>query len=188
MSDLYKNKYRIETIRLKSWDYRWSAAYFITICTHEKECYFGEIENGTIKLSNVGVIANLLWYELPNRTKNLDLGEFIVMPNHIHGVLVLNDEPTVETLHARSKKVEFDNKKSEIMSNISPKAKSISTIVRSYKSAVTKHSNRLGFPFKWQSRFYEHIIRNNTSFDKISNYIVNNPQSWRTDKFYKQIK
>jgi hypothetical protein len=74
--------------------------------------------------------------------------------------------------------------KNEFMSNISPKSNSISTIVRSYKSAVTKHAHRLGFDFAWQTRFHDHIIRNGESFEKISNYIINNPVNWQEDKFF----
>ena len=71
-----------------------------------------------------------------------------------------------------------------MMSNISPKSNSISTIIRSYKSAVTKHANRLGFDFGWQTRFYDHIVRNEKAFQNISNYIINNPANWDKDKFY----
>ncbi len=95
MSGLYKNKYRIDSARLKNWDYRWNAAYFITICTHDKVCFFGDIENGEMKLSDVGVIADLIWFEIKNRSKHIELGEYVVMPNHIHGILILNNPDSV---------------------------------------------------------------------------------------------
>ena len=189
MAEKYQNKYRIPSARLPSWDYRWSAAYFITICTHNKDKHdFGKIENGKMKLSHIGVLADVLWHEIKSRNQNVELGAFIVMPNHIHGILILheNDKNTntlnidtlnVETLHARSSKSKF-------MSKISPKAGSISTIIRSYKSAVTKHARRLGFQFRWQARFYDHIIKNDNSYDRITDYIINNPSKWEEDKFY----
>jgi putative transposase len=203
MSTNHNHKNR-KLIRLQPWDYRWAGSYFITICTQDREHYFGEVVDGKMQLSQLGIIADILWYELKNRTKNMQLGEFVIMPNHIHGILILNEEEIlnvqslevrtlratspqpispqsspVRTLHATSRP------KNELMSAISPKADSISAIVRSYKSAVTKHANRLGFVFKWQSRFHDHIIRDEKSFNTISDYIINNPEKWEADKFYK---
>ncbi len=200
MTDKYKNKYRIPSARLQTWDYRWNAAYFVTICTADRQHFFGEIVNGKMVLSHTGVIANILWYEIKNHTKNIELGEFVVMPNHVHGIIILNNENNnnVQTLHATSLKqqtvqtlratslqsTENDTSKNEFMSSISPKSNSISTIIRSYKSAITKHARRLGFDFAWQTRFYDHIIRNEKSFKTISEYIINNPAKWQDDKFF----
>lgn len=189
--DKFQNKYRIASARLQHWDYRWAGAYFITICTAKRIHYFGEIENRKMVLSNVGVIADVLWHEIKNHAKNVELGEFVVMPNHIHGVLILtgnNDNDNVNdnvgTLHATSlPSIQPPNHKNEQMADISPKSGSVSTIIRSYKSAVTKHAHRLGFEFQWQTRFHDHIIRNDESFQKISNYIINNPVNWQGDKF-----
>jgi len=115
MPEKFKNKYRIPSARLQTWDYRWAGAYFITICTQNREHYFGKIEKGKMILSNVGVIANILWYEIKNHAKNVELGEFVVMPNHVHGILILNNDNArenanvgtshVETLHATSLRV-----------------------------------------------------------------------------------
>ncbi len=93
MNEKNQHKNR-KTIRLQTWDYRWAGSYFITICTHDREHYFGEVVNGKMQLSQVGVIADILWYEIKNRAKNVELGEFVVMPNHIHGILILNDADT----------------------------------------------------------------------------------------------
>ncbi|HUH73070.1 MAG TPA: transposase [Chitinophagales bacterium] len=195
MEGKFQNKYRISSARLQTWDYRWSGAYFITICTKNREHYFGEIVNQKMILSNVGVLANVFWCEIKNHTKNVTLGEFVVMPNHIHGILILNDNvlenvsASVETLHATSLQIPLppqSTTKNEQMTGISPKSGSISAIIRSYKSAVTKHANRLGFDFAWQPRFHDHIIRDEQSFDNIQNYIFNNPINWEIDKFYKK--
>jgi len=192
MADLFKNKYRIKSARLESWDYRWNAAYFITICTANRKHYFGEIKNGKMEFSPTGVIADILWHEIPHHASYVQLGNFVVMPNHIHGILILNnpeipneenDSPrnhlkdSVQTLHATSQE-------HPQMAKISPKSNSISTIIRSYKSAITKHAHRLGFDFEWQTRFYDIIIRNEISFQNISNYIKNNPAKWKEDKFH----
>lgn len=178
----FQNKYRIPSARWQNWDYRWAGAYFITICTQNREHYFGEIVNGQMQLSHTGVIADILWHEIPHHAKHVELGAFVVMPNHVHGVLILTETVLVE-LHATS--LPSTEQKNEQMAMISPKSNSISTIVRSYKAAVTKHARRLGFEFQWQTRFHDHVIRDDESFQKISNYIINNPANWREDKFCK---
>mgnify|MGYP000951584987 CR=1 FL=1 len=183
--DKFRNKYRIPSARLQPWDYRWAGAYFITICTANRIHYLGEIENRKMVLSPIGVLADVFWHEIKNHAQNVELGAFVVMPNHVHGILILtgndndNDNDNVETLHATSLR-----HKNEQMAKISPKSGSVSTIIRSYKSAVTKHAHRLGFEFAWQTRFYDHIIRNDASFQTINNYIINNPVNWQEDKLY----
>ena len=107
MTEKYQNKYRIASARLQSWDYANEGAYFITICTKDRRHYFGTVENGKMVLSNAGVIANLMWFEIKNHGKNVELGEFVVMPNHVHGILILNEiNPLriLETGHALSLK------------------------------------------------------------------------------------
>lgn len=89
MAEKFQNKFRTDSIRLQKWDYGWDAAYFITICTKDREHFFGKIVNGKMQFSPAGVIANVLWYEIKNHAKNVELGEFVVMPNHIHGIIVL---------------------------------------------------------------------------------------------------
>ena len=179
MSGLYKNKYRIQSARLQNWDYAWNAAYFITICTEKKRCYFGDIVENRMILSAVGILADVFWHEIKHHTKNVELGEFIVMPNHVHGVLILNNSiDPVETRHALSQDYIGKNRFQNQGKN------TISSIVGSYKSAVTKHAHRLGFDFKWQSRFYDHIIRNEASYNQIGQYIAENPNCWVDDKFY----
>jgi REP element-mobilizing transposase RayT len=225
MTDKFQNTYRIASARLPGWDYGWNAPYFVTICTKDRECFFGEIVNGEMNLSKTGVIADLMWYEIKNHAKGVELGEFIVMPNHVHGIITLNgdsgvqnDHPdsTVETTHALSlpqidqpgpndirrgshpvettHALSLQSKQSPIVESQKTPAQqrfqnqgknTLSSIVGGYKSAVTKHANRLKLDFAWQPRFYDHIIRDEQSFRTISNYILNNPQSWAQDKFFK---
>jgi putative transposase len=201
--DKFRNKYRITSARHQSWDYRCAGAYFITICTANRKDYFGEIENGIMILTQVGVIADIIWYEIPNHSTNVELGEFVVMPNHIHGVLMLTGDGDVnvnaETGHALSLQSppsppspipppsNHSIEKSKTIGqqrfqNIGKN--SISSIIGSYKSAVSKHAHRLGFNFQWQSRFHDRIIRNDTEYHRIVNYIKTNPENWEQDKFY----
>lgn len=111
-----------------------------------------------MELSPVGAIANVLWYEIKNHSDYVELGEFVVMPNHVHGIILLNEN--------------------------SPDATKNVGATGSYKSAVTKHCNKLGFVFAWQPRFHDHIIRDDTSFERITKYIQNNPSNWRGDTFH----
>ena len=193
MADLYKNKYRIASARAQWWDYGWNGAYFITICTQDRKHFFGEIHHSKMVLSHLGVIADILWHEIPNHAPHVALGDFVVMPNHIHGILIL-DKPdgveysnaNVETLHATSlrwRQQQLQSTKNEQLAAISPQSNSVSTIIRSYKSAVTKHANRLGLENGWQSRFHDHIIRDDAEYQRIADYIHNNPENWQDDKF-----
>lgn len=151
----YKNKYRIESTRLQNWDYGWPGCYFITICTRNRNCYFGNIENDTMQLSHTGLIADLMWHEIPNHSKNVKLGQFVVMPNHVHGILVLENGGTnasrdtnasghVETGHALSLPTpdgsmpNGSKSKSPGQSRFQNVGKnSVSSIIGGYKSAYT---------------------------------------------------
>ncbi len=94
-NEKFKNKFRIASTRLQHWDYANEGAYYITICTKDRIHYFGEIKNGVMHYSPVGVIANVLWFEIKNHAKNVELGEFTVMPNHIHGIIILQNGNTI---------------------------------------------------------------------------------------------
>jgi len=97
-----KNKYRSQSLRLQHWDYADNAAYFITVCTQNKACYFGAVVEGVMALSPLGVLADVLWYEINNHTDYVELAGFVVMPNHIHGIIIINNPDCVETRHALS--------------------------------------------------------------------------------------
>ena len=195
MEGKFQNKYRISSARAPWWDYGQDAAYFVTICTAGRKHFFGDVVNGIMKLSPVGIIADLLWNEIKNHAKNIGLDEYVVMPNHIHGILILNGNRVghnVETTHALSLPSHALSLPSPPSSVPSPARSrfqnqgknTLSSIIGSYKSAVSKHAHRLGFEFAWQSRFHDHIIRNEEEYHRIANYISSNPAKWREDKFY----
>lgn len=103
MTDKYQNKYRIKSARLQNYDYTRAGLYFITICTQNHEHYFGEMVGNKIQLSKIGVLANDFWHDIKNHSKNTELHQFVVMPNHIHGILeILHNGNNVETMHASS--------------------------------------------------------------------------------------
>jgi len=196
MTEKFKNKYRIKSARLPNWDYSSNGMYFITICTKNREYLFGDIIEGKMKLNEIGELANQYWNEIPQHFPFVKLGDFVVMPNHTHGILIIDkmdDDASVEALHCNASTPNAtpspnatSSPKNQKMANISPKPGSISTIIRSYKSVVTKNARLINPDFGWQSRFHDHIIRNNTSFYTISNYIINNPMNWNEDKFLKK--
>ena len=211
--DKFQNKYRIPSARLQSWDYGWDGAYYITICTHNRKQYFGDVVNGKMQLSNIGVLADVFWHEIKNHSKNTELGEFIVMPNHVHGILLIvgnddeyrygnsienrdGDENGNENDIRRDKAclvstgTDTDTNTDMVTKTIGQKRfqnqgkNTVSSIIGSYESAVSKHAHRLGYEFEWQSRFYDHIIRDDESYTRIADYIINNPKNWENDKFY----
>lgn len=91
-SNKYLGKYRNESSRASWWDYSQNAAYFITICTHHREFFFGEIQNGTMNLSQTGTLAQQFWLEIPNHFPDIQLDAFVVMPNHTHGILIIDKQ------------------------------------------------------------------------------------------------
>lgn len=192
MNNKFQNKYRISSSRLKNWDYGKNGAYFITICTGKREHYFGEIvsvnDENEMQFNEIGKLANEFWSEIPKHFPFVELGNYQVMPNHVHGILIIDKnnvvddviDVVVETLHCN---VSTDIK-NERMAKISPKPGTISTIIRSYKSVVTKNGHYIHTDFEWQERFHDHIIRDSESFERIQNYIENNVANWKDDKFY----
>ena len=169
---LFKNKYRIESARLKGWDYRNPGYYFVTIVTKRRNHYFGRVAGDDVRLSAVGEIAAQCWAENPQHHAGIELDEWIIMPNHVHGIIVL-----VETVQCTVSTVAKNQ-----MAAISPTTGSLSVAVRSFKSAVTKFAHNAGHEFAWQERFWDHIIRNEAELNRIRNYIRANPSKWENDQ------
>ena len=266
---LFKNKYRIETTRLKGWDYANEGAYFITLVTHKREYLFGHICQGEMILNEAGHIAQQCWTDIPNHFKNTMLDAFVVMPNHIHGIIFIIAENTntlpqpVETQHfaspddnetptSENQTQHFaspddnetptsetntqhfaptdnneetttetptmdDNETQNVASlpigdklslsgmigngismmganknnqlpyknKFGPQSNNMASIIRGFKIGVTNwfrlHDNKNKI---WQTRYHDHIIRNEASLNKIRNYIENNPRLWSEDIFY----
>jgi REP element-mobilizing transposase RayT len=185
--DLYKNRYRIKSARWEGWDYSQAGYYFITICTKNREMFFGDVINEKMILSRIGEIAVKYWLETPTGFNNVVLDEFIVMPNHVHGIIVIdNDDNTVETRHGTenvetrhgaSLQDEFKNKFGPLMKN------SLSSIINHFKGNVKRYCNKNNFEyFAWQERFYDRVIRNERELYDVRNYILNNPLKWFRDR------
>ena len=180
--DLYNNKYRIESSRLKNWDYGRNASYFVTICTRNREKFFGEILDGEMHLSEIGQEAEKYWQKIPDLFPFVILDEFIVMPNHMHGIVVI-DKPDDHT--AVIADGGGNSNRGGITGNHNPMTQeNLSRILRWYKGRVKFESREIQPDFGWHPRFHDHIIRNQRSFERIRDYIINNPLNWQEDKFY----
>lgn len=184
--DIHKRK----SIRLKRYDYSQAGLYFITICVQNRECLFGRIENDEMILNDAGQAANQCWLAIPEHFPNTVLHEHIVMPNHVHGIVELTEN---DNLTNASNNVGVENfqplqeKRNEFQKMI---PRSLGSIVKGFKIGVTKwfrHTMPGDFQPErpvWQRNYYEHIIRNQQSYETISNYIINNPAKWQEDKFF----
>jgi len=200
--DKFKNKYRISSARLQNWDYGSPGLYFITICTKDRQHYFGRIEGHKMILNELGLITNAEWEKtLQIRLDmNLELGEFVTMPNHFHAIIMIgenkynmkNNTSPGDAMHSISTNKFGPQIKNtgDAMHGIStnkfgPQTKNLSSIIRGFKSSVTTSAKKLNIGFGWQERFHDHIIRRHEEYVRISNYIINNPENWKDDTFFK---
>lgn len=187
----YKNKYRIESNRRRGWNYANEGAYFITIVTANRECVFGDVVNGEIRYSQLGQIAYDEFMKSFEIRHELQIGAFCLMPNHLHAILILDNDDfvgmhdSVET-HGRASLQSQSNG----IAYRSPK--SISSFVAQYKSSVVSRYDdwvdTVGMGKKynrqnplWQSNYHDHIIRDEQEYSKIMEYIINNPLKWNDD-------
>ena len=204
---LFRNKYRIPSTRLQNWDYGWNAAYFVTICTHNRKHYFGEIiksannqNDKKMNLSDIGILAKHFWTEIPDHFPFVILDEFVIMPDHMHGIIIIDKKKDRDLLQTGQCPVSTDPisgqcpvstdpkpEQRDSSINITPGQKrfrnqgkgTLSSIIGSYKSVVTKNSRKIDPNFTWQTRFHEHIIREPAEHMRIRQYIINNPGNWK---------
>jgi REP element-mobilizing transposase RayT len=169
------------SIRLKGYDYTHAGAYFITIVTQGRECLFGEIVDGEMRVNEYGQIVRDEWMKTRILRPQVILDEFVVMPNHIHGIICVEDD-TVGAQHRCAPTMSTIPPRGVTPNNVVPG--SLGAIIRAFKSAVTKQINdRRGTPGAtvWQRNYYEHIIRNDHSLQRIREYILTNPLRWHLD-------
>lgn len=166
------------SIRLPGYDYTQAGAYFVTVCTYDRTCLFGEIANGEVCLSDAGRVVQMVWEDIPTHFPHVELDAFIVMPNHVHGVILIASD-TVGPTHSQGA-----THASPLLRPSGPQPRSLGAIVGAFKSAATKRINALrgtpGAPV-WQRNYYEHIIRDDYALQRTRQYIVENPARWAED-------
>lgn len=176
-------KHHRRSIRFKGYDYTQPGAYFITLCTKARQCLFGDVVKGEMRLNSLGYIAFICWQEIPNHFPRVELDVFVIMPNHLHGILIIN-ETHVGTQQCFVPTIE-ENKIPKIEEFGKPVPGSIPTVIRSYKSVVTKRINLIcstkGRSLIWQRNYYEQINRDEQSLQNIRQYITENPYRWSDD-------
>lgn len=177
MGKLFRNKYHIGSIRYKGYDYSSPGKYFVTFCAKNKVRYFGHIENGAMILSDMGIIARDCWLEIPRHFQFVKLDEFVIMPDHVHGIIIVVESPIVESPIVESPIVESPNL-GDSTGNFYWNSHSLGLIINQYKRACTMKIKMMGYDFAWQSKYYDHIIRTNIEMSRIRTYIKNNPSKW----------
>lgn len=171
----FKGKYRAETARLKGWNYGAAGYYFVTICEKNRNRVFGDIVNATVSLSSLGLAARKCWLEIPEHFPFVELDAFCIMPNHIHGIIVISDRNSVETQDFASLR-EPGNK-------FGPQSRNLPSVVRGFKIGVTKYARTNDIPMEWQPRYHDRIIRDEQELFAVRTYIHNNPLEWALDEY-----
>jgi REP element-mobilizing transposase RayT len=215
----FRGKYRISSARLKTWDYSSEGIYFITICTKNRENYLGEIvssnkEQNEMELSVLGKEVEMEWLRTPEirPDMNLSLGEYQVMPNHFHAILIIGENkfniPANPRRDAMLVSLTDSNANTDVMfapltdsnqisdlenqiilqsntkgeNKFEPQSKNLGSVMRGFKSSVSSFAKDNNIIFNWQPRYYDHVIRNHNEYMRISTYIRNNPANWKNDR------
>jgi putative transposase len=165
-----------KSIRLKGYDYAQSGGYYVTLVAFRRECLFGEIVEGKVHPSPLGKIVDECWRSIPEHFPNVELDAYVVMPNHIHGIIIIFD--------GRGTIYRAPTHHTPIIERFGkPTVGSLPTIVRTFKSAVTRRAEReLNSGNIWQRNYFEHIIHDQTDWERITAYIADNPLNWVDDQ------
>ena len=162
------------TTRLQSYDYTRPGAYFVTVCTRNRKCFFGDITGEEMHPNEYGRIVQEQWKKTARIRSSVELDQFVIMPNHLHGIVILKESRCRDTARRVPTPEQFGK----------PVVGSLSTVIRSFKSAATKRINlvrRTPGARVWQPRYYEHVIRNKKDLSSIREYIITNPAKWASD-------
>jgi putative transposase len=170
MEEKFRNKYRTSSTRLPGWDYGSNGLYFVTICTKDRFRYFGEIENQTVEsqsvitlnMTKIGEIAYNNWKNISEFHPYVELDDFVIMPDHLHGILFIN-KPDKTTWELNKFGTQIEN---------------LASIIRGCKSSVKTYATRNNLDFMWQPGYYDRVIRSEKEYINIQNYIDNNPDQW----------
>jgi putative transposase len=175
-----ENRYR-RSIRLKGYDYSAAGGYYVTVVSFRRECLFGEVVEGEMRLNALGRIVQECWDEIPSHFPNAGVDAFVVMPNHVHGIIFIHDDGVGATHDGRGTIYRAPTQKIEKFGQ--PTVGSLPTIIRTFKAAVTRRAGReLNSGNIWQRNYYEHIIRGQPDYERNAGYILANPSNWNDDE------
>jgi REP element-mobilizing transposase RayT len=189
----FRGQYRVESARLQGYDYATPGAYFVTICTKHRQYFFGNIENNQVQYAEAGAIAANIWKRIPEQFPYVELDEYIIMPNHVHGIIWLlppNGTDAINPISADEHRAILPPSGRDAINRVSTadahESRSagmpLSQIIRWFKGRSTFEIRKSGLGnFAWQPRFYDHIIRNENSLSQIRIYVRQNPQDWLND-------
>ena len=173
-------KHRRRSIRLQGYDYSQAGEYFVTLCTHKMRCLFGEVKNGKMHLNRMGQIVELEWRRTPHLRPGVDLGDFVLMPNHLHGLVVIRRGSEKRNL---ATSVSF---RAHVSAPLRRYSQELGSIVAGFKSATTTQINQQrrtpGSPV-WQRNYYEHIIQDDEDSARTRHYILINTMLWDLDRY-----
>ena len=178
-NDLFNNKYRISSARAYWHDYN-HGYFYITICTDKREHFFGEICNCKMSMTKLGIYTESYIEYLNSKYDDFKILSHVIMPNHIHLIISVNHKNEYHCEQITDDNIDVNEK----MREISKQCGRLSSIISIFKSSVTKYAIKNDIPFAWQTRFYDHIIRDYNEFTNIDNYIKNNIVNWKDDEFY----
>ncbi len=200
--DKFRNKYRIPSSRWQKWDYGSNAAYYVTICTQHRLYYFGDVilneENRKImQFTEMGAIARQYWLDIPNHFPFVELDEFVIMPNHVHGIIIINKSGnkqsektrlTVETrliaspLQSTPQTISKSSTTGGVTGIKNPMIyENLSRVIRWYKGRCSFEIRKIAADFTWQSRFHDRVIRNYQEYVAMRDYILHNIEKWNKD-------
>ncbi|MBI4672334.1 MAG: transposase [Chloroflexi bacterium] len=176
---MFKDKYRIESARLSGWDYSAAGFYFVTICTRGRVCCLGDVVETEAHLSPIGEIVAAEWMKAEEVRKNVQMDEWIIMPNHLHGIIVIKYAINKGDVDPRGET--FQRNVSTSPSRLKPNT--IGSMIGQIKSNATKKIRAAGYPdFDWQERFWDEIIWDERGLNNVRQYIRDNPAKWESDR------
>ena len=186
MSD-QPNEHHRRSFRLKGYDYSQAGVYFVTICTYRRECLFGEVDGGLMRLNEYGEIVASEWVRSAEIRSEIECGEFVVMPNHFHGIVRIvgaygNTPCFSDTAMSRN-----EQQRAYCHTPLRSPSRNVGAMVRGFKSAAGRRINEMrntpGVSV-WQRNYHEHVIRNEADYNRIAEYVANNPQRWMEDSLH----
>lgn len=174
------NHHQRRSVRLPGFNYGSIGKYFITICSHRKTHLFGVILHGEMQLNELGLAVQRCWQALPSHFPHVELDQFVIMPNHIHGII------SIVSTHIEAEKAKDISPLRKQLA-VRGTSKTLGSIVRGFKAGVTKWARQnMDICMVWQRNYYDHIIRNDADYLRLAEYIITNPQRWRSDRFYNE--